>query len=252
MEVQCSDYQRGIHIRHVGYSREAARRLVVQSFNVLENQHQDSYSCLCECESRESTIAASKYSYEKKALTLSVPVNTKGQFLILRERGREERERGRERKSRQADISPPPRLIIRICILQSSINSQRPNQPPNRSPNRSPNLFQKAMCQTQGFESLVCHHRWLTITLPCGPDRGFDNCSRLVRAVGFCGTVSWFPATVGGCPVCGMKEMYDGNKIRMVMGMKRGVSRDCGSHVRCYQVVAHENAGGGVACCVIQ
>lgn len=99
------------------------------------------------------------------------------------------------------------------------------------------------MCRIQGWRSRVCQHRWVTITEPCGPERGFDNCSYLVSARTPLGCVSWFPATVSTCPVCGMKEQYDGNRIRMVMGTRKGA---CGSDPSFY------DGGGGLVCCVIQ
>lgn len=111
----------------------------------------------------------------------------------------------------------------------------------------SKNPLCSRMCKTQGWKSLVCNHRWLTITSPCGPERGFDNCCYLVGEKTALGCVSWFPATVSTCPVCAMKEQYDGNKVRMVMGTRKGAFG--------YDPSFYDDGGrceGGAVCCVIQ
>ena len=80
-------------------------------------------------------------------------------------------------------------------------------------------------------------------------DRGFDNCPYLVGGRTALGCVSWFPATVSTCPVCGMKEQYDGNKIRMVMGTRKG---PCGYDPSFYGATDSYAGRGTSACCVIQ
>jgi hypothetical protein len=53
--------------------------------------------------------------------------------------------------------------------------------------------------------------------------------------------------------VCGLKETYDGNRVRMVLGTRKGA---CGYEPGFYEGggrrVGADRGGGGVVCCVIQ
>ena len=124
-------------------------------------------------------------------------------------------------------------------------------------------FFIFSMCLTQGFKSYTCHHRWLTITHPCGPDRGFDNCRRLTAQQPslFSGRQTWYYATAGSCPVDGLKGNYDGNMIRVVRrdgGGRRGGWQDYYAHSTV--PILDEDGGrpyysgreSDIVCCVVQ
>jgi hypothetical protein len=75
------------------------------------------------------------------------------------------------------------------------------------------------MCTATAFKSHTCPHKWLTITLPCGPGMGFDTCARhtYTGQTSLCGGPRFIPAPAHSCPTCNKKDQYDGNKTRMVL-----------------------------------
>lgn len=82
------------------------------------------------------------------------------------------------------------------------------------------------MCRAALHRSPECGHHWFVLTAPCGPDKNFNTCPsfkdgrlRSERELNRAIVVS------GGCPECDQKEDYDGAKIRMVEGVRRGWTR---------------------------
>jgi hypothetical protein len=75
------------------------------------------------------------------------------------------------------------------------------------------------MCIATVFKSATCLHKWLTITLPCGPGMGFDHCARhtFTGPTSICGGPRYILAPAYSCPTCNKKDQYDGNKTRMVL-----------------------------------
>ncbi|KAL1841200.1 hypothetical protein VTJ49DRAFT_7321 [Mycothermus thermophilus] len=87
-----------------------------------------------------------------------------------------------------------------------------------------------------------CKHRWATITNPCYPGMGFDNCPTFMD-----GQVRPDPprrATRGEkCPKCDLKGEYDRNQTRMVTSVKYGFRWGLGPN--------KSDPGVDVTCCVM-
>jgi len=75
------------------------------------------------------------------------------------------------------------------------------------------------MCTATAFKSATCLHKWLTVTLPCGPGMGFDHYARhtFTGPTSICGGPRYISAPAYSCPTCNKKDQYDGNKTRMVL-----------------------------------
>lgn len=75
------------------------------------------------------------------------------------------------------------------------------------------------MCTAAAFKSFTCPHKWLTITVPCGPGVGFDTCAHHAFSgqTSIFGGPKFIPAPAHSCPMCDKKDHYDGNRTRMVL-----------------------------------
>ncbi len=79
------------------------------------------------------------------------------------------------------------------------------------------------MCNVTYYKSKKCKHTWLTITEPCGPYKGFDNCElfedgkmRMEHP-----KQKWAPDYQ--CPYHDFKGFYDTNRTQVVDKVKLGV-----------------------------
>ena len=75
------------------------------------------------------------------------------------------------------------------------------------------------MCTATAFKSATCLHKWLTITIPCGPGMGFDHCSRhtFTGPTSICGGPRYIPALAYSCSTCNKKDQYNRSKTSMVL-----------------------------------
>ena len=80
----------------------------------------------------------------------------------------------------------------------------------------------KTMCQTEGFKSHTCQHKWMTIVSPCKPGAGFstNNYHQYTRARPGPLAAKFISAAANSCPSCDKKGEYDGNVTRMVSDQK--------------------------------
>ena len=94
------------------------------------------------------------------------------------------------------------------------------------SPKPKVSSIPHTMCRASAFKSHGCQHRWLTITMPCSPGTGFDNCPRHTfnSETAFFGGPKFCWAPIHCCPVCGKRNQYDGNRTRMILKNRTDVS----------------------------
>jgi len=130
------------------------------------------------------------------------------------------------------------------------------------------------MCTAKFLKGPRCGHAWAEIAIACKAGRGFSNCpsfsdGRLWNYAGLRAS----KADEDSCPVCGKKNKYDGNKIRVVKQIDSGyrwgfgpgqtsggVDMVCRSRpglgfekkaARSRVVKAKGSGDMGVACCVV-
>ena len=127
--------------------------------------------------------------------------------------------------------TPLPSISQMIIVVRNTLN-----------PTISHQLYLCSMCQTAYFESQTCLHYWIVITRPCAPERGFDTCPRFADGLVAKRRLSPFPAPANTCPTCDLGGTFDGSKVRMVSGERRGF--ECGGNRDVY-------GGGAVCMCVM-
>ena len=114
-------------------------------------------------------------------------------------------------KNTVAPVHPACYLNIPTSYLLS------PHPPPN-------------MCQFQYWERSTCKHKWLLLTLSCGPKKNLLSCPMFQAGA----RNSWDgkgpkfnKAPAGSCPSCDLEGEYPRELIRMVTaGPKYGVELD--------------------------
>lgn len=78
------------------------------------------------------------------------------------------------------------------------------------------------MCQVALYQNVHCKCRWGEIAVPCAPGMGFSTCGQIGS-----GIARREPPLQRSeyrlCPEHGLRGMYDRNRVRMVVRMRRGL-----------------------------
>lgn len=78
------------------------------------------------------------------------------------------------------------------------------------------------MCTTEYYQSTDCDTkcRWLEIGIPCGGEKGFNNCDTFKDAHTRQRPKRFHKVSKDRCPKHGLMDHYDSNRIAMITKIK--------------------------------
>ena len=80
------------------------------------------------------------------------------------------------------------------------------------------------MCTTKFYKGPKCGHWWSELVTPCAEGRNFGNCPSFENGKARrLGSAPQAMAPEKSCPKCDKKNDYDGKKLRMISGVRKGI-----------------------------